>query len=68
MSCGIVLKAIHENIRIPDAMILSYPATYISLSPGASRTLALIDPMVNIGFLQLIGKPGTYLDMNDDAT
>lgn len=68
LSCGVILKAIHDNIRLPDAIILSYPATYITLSPSSARLLSLIDPMVNIGFLQLLGKTGTYLDVGDDGT
>ena len=45
------LKAITNNIRKPDAVVLSYAALLIQFYPSPSRLLSLIDPLLMFGIL-----------------
>ena len=45
--------AIYDGIRVPDAVILSYPAMYMHSSPSPSRYLSIIDPMLNYGLVKI---------------
>ena len=49
-------RAIRDNIRLPDAIVLSYPATFLGFNPSPSRQISVIDPLVNINFLKLCGE------------
>ena len=44
-------KAIVNNIRRPDAVVLSYAALLIQFYPSPSRLLSLIDPILMFGIL-----------------
>jgi len=56
LSLTVTMRAIHEGIRTPDALVLSYPATYMDFSPSASRMVSVIEPLVNINFLRMCGE------------
>jgi hormone-sensitive lipase len=53
---------------MPDALALSYPATYIYTSPSPARMVSLIDPLVNFSFLTMCGAnyTDTYHDQKRD--
>jgi acetyl esterase/lipase len=53
LALGVTLRAIHDGIRLPDALAITYPATYLSESPSPARIVALIDPLVNLSFLTM---------------
>ena len=48
---SITLKTITHNIRIPDALFLSYAALLIQFYPSPSRLLCLLDPLLMSGIL-----------------
>ena len=48
---SLTLKTISHNIRIPDALILSYSALLIQFYPSPSRMLTLIDPLLMAAFM-----------------
>lgn len=50
------LKAIHDNIQLPTALALTYPAAYLQHRHSPSRALSLIDPMVNHKFLKTVTR------------
>ena len=45
------LKAIVNNIRRPDCVLLSYAALLVQFYPSPSRLLSLIDPLLMFGIL-----------------
>jgi hormone-sensitive lipase len=46
LAAAVTLRAIADNARIPDGVILIYPATYMHFVPSPSRLLSTIDPML----------------------
>jgi acetyl esterase/lipase len=56
------MRCIYEGIRVPDALALSYPATYLNTSPSPARLISMVDPMVNFTFLQMCSE--AYIDKN----
>eukprot|EP00762_Andalucia_godoyi_P006772 ANDGO_00927.mRNA.1 Esterase len=53
LACCVVLRCIAEGIRVPDALVLSYPAMLLTDTPSAARVMSMMDPMVNSAFLVL---------------
>jgi hypothetical protein len=51
LTLNVTQRAIHDGIRIPDGLAISYPATYVCNSPSPARLMALIDPLVAMNFL-----------------
>ena len=51
MTC-LTLKAIKDNIRLPDSIIVAYPPYRIQYQPSPSRILSLMDPLLPIGVLR----------------
>jgi acetyl esterase/lipase len=60
---AVLIRAIYDGLRIPDALVLSYPATYLDLSPSASRIISFLDPLLNYKILELCGME-YYLNPN----
>eukprot|EP00818_Percolomonas_sp_WS_P000734 CAMPEP_0117451128 /NCGR_PEP_ID=MMETSP0759-20121206/8841_1 /TAXON_ID=63605 /ORGANISM="Percolomonas cosmopolitus, Strain WS" /LENGTH=935 /DNA_ID=CAMNT_0005243705 /DNA_START=40 /DNA_END=2847 /DNA_ORIENTATION=- len=56
LSCVTTIRCIEENIRVPDGLILTYPATNVSSTPSPARMLSLFDPLVNLSFMKLCSK------------
>lgn len=56
--------AITEKTRIPDGLILIYPAAYMHLVPSPSRLLSTIDPMLPTHTLRHCFK--AYLPKDQD--
>lgn len=55
LALAVLLRAIHDGIRLPDAMMLSYPATYLHFAPSPARIVSLLDPLLNFKLLELCG-------------
>lgn len=55
LSMGVCSRAIVDKIRIPDALVLSYPVTLLSSAPSTGRLISLLDPLVNFAFLKMCG-------------
>lgn len=60
LSLGLTERCIYEKIKIPDALAISYPATYLTESISPARLCSLIDPLVNFTFLKMCGD--SYLN------
>ena len=56
MAINVTQRAIFDNIKKPDLLAITYPATYPAVAPSSNRLMALIDPLVNINFLKMVGK------------
>jgi acetyl esterase/lipase len=72
LAAGVCARAIFDKIRIPDSLVnivlkkvLSYPTTYLTRSPSASRMLSIFDPMLNLNFLDLCLV--SYIPKNVDS-
>ncbi|KAF0977148.1 hypothetical protein FDP41_003801 [Naegleria fowleri] len=65
LALATIYRAIRDDIRLPDAVVLSYPATYLDFNPSPSRQISVIDPLVNINFLRLCGE--LYCVESDNA-
>ena len=48
---SLTLKLISNDIRIPDAVVLSYAALLIQFYPSPSRLLSLMDPVLMYGIM-----------------
>lgn len=46
LAAAVVIRAIEEKVRVPDGLVLVYPALYMACVPSPSRLLTLIDPML----------------------
>jgi acetyl esterase/lipase len=66
LSLTLTLKCIKEGVRLPDALAVSYPATYLVNAPSPARLVALVDPLVNFSFLQMCNA--SYLDKSQEPT
>lgn len=55
LALALVLRAIKEGVRLPDAMVLSYPSAYLHFSPSPSRIMSLMDPLLNFKLLEICG-------------
>jgi hormone-sensitive lipase len=60
---AVLIRAIHEGIRKPDAIVLTYPATYLQFSASPARIVSLLDPLLNFKLLELCGLE-YYLNPN----
>eukprot|EP01119_Soliformovum_irregulare_P011783 TRINITY_DN2985_c1_g2_i3.p1 TRINITY_DN2985_c1_g2~~TRINITY_DN2985_c1_g2_i3.p1 ORF type:complete len:599 (+),score=134.14 TRINITY_DN2985_c1_g2_i3:190-1986(+) len=49
---AVTLMAISQQTRVPDGMILVYPATHMHFVPSPSRILSAIDPLLPTIFLR----------------
>lgn len=47
LAVAVTLRAIHDGIRVPDGVVLAYPALVLTPAPSMSRLCALIDPLLN---------------------
>eukprot|EP01118_Nematostelium_gracile_P017756 TRINITY_DN7690_c0_g2_i1.p1 TRINITY_DN7690_c0_g2~~TRINITY_DN7690_c0_g2_i1.p1 ORF type:complete len:308 (-),score=50.78 TRINITY_DN7690_c0_g2_i1:8-901(-) len=47
LAAAVSLMAANQKTRIPDGLILIYPALYMHFVPSASRLLSAIDPMLH---------------------
>ncbi|EFC48173.1 lipase [Naegleria gruberi] len=65
LTLAVAQRAIRDGIRLPDALVLSYPVTYLDFSPSPSRQISVIEPLVNINFLRLCGE--LYCKDSDNA-
>jgi acetyl esterase/lipase len=65
LSFALVNRCIAEGIRPPDAIAVSYPATYLTTSPSPGRLCSLIDPMVNFSFLKMCSE--SYLKHGEEG-
>ncbi|TNN38849.1 Hormone-sensitive lipase [Liparis tanakae] len=45
------MKAICSGVRVPDGMMVAYPATLLTTDASPSRLLTLIDPLLPLGVL-----------------
>lgn len=63
LSLSLTMRCIEEGIQKPDAIILSYPATYLNSAPSPARLCSLIDPMVNYSFLKMCSD--SYIKKGD---
>ncbi|PRP76922.1 hypothetical protein PROFUN_06200 [Planoprotostelium fungivorum] len=46
LAAAVTVRAIVENVRVPDGLILAYPAVYMMFVPSPSRLLSAIDPLL----------------------
>jgi len=46
LAAAVTVKAIMDKTRIPDGLILIYPALYMHFVPSPARTLSVMDPML----------------------
>ena len=46
-----MLKAIEDNIRLPDGLVAVYTPVYIQYIPSPSRTLSIMDALLPVGIL-----------------
>ena len=51
---GLIIKAITEGFRVPDAAILIYPAMYLAMSLSCARVISVVDPMLNLKMLHAL--------------
>lgn len=51
LSTNIVQRAIHANIRVPDALIPIYTPFLSTYSISPSRLMSVMDPLLNLGIL-----------------
>lgn len=49
---ALTLKLIMNNIRLPDSIVVAYPAYRAQYYPSASRILCLMDPLLPLGVLK----------------
>ena len=52
---AVLIRAISDGIRLPDALVLSYPATHLHFAPSPARIISLLDPLLNFKLLELCG-------------
>ena len=45
------MKAIASGVRVPDGIMVAYPATLLTTDASPSRLLTLIDPLLPLGVL-----------------
>jgi hormone-sensitive lipase len=55
LALAVMIRAINEGLRVPDGILLSYPATYLQFSPSPARIMSLLDPLLNFKLLELCG-------------
>ena len=53
LAVSVALKALLENIRSPDGLLLFYPALYAYASPSPSRLLFANDPVIPRVFMEV---------------
>jgi len=46
-----MLRAIQDNIRLPDGIVAVYTPTYIQYIPSPSRTMSIMDALLPVGIL-----------------
>jgi len=46
LAAAVTVRAIVENVRVPDGLILAYPAVYMMFVPSPSRLLSATDPLL----------------------
>ncbi|KAL0487455.1 lipase [Acrasis kona] len=52
---ALLVRLIQEGLRLPDGLVLSYPATYLHFSPSPARLMSTLDPILNTHVLELCG-------------
>jgi len=52
---ALLFKAIENKIRLPDGVVLAYPATLLNFSPSPARIMSALDPLLNYRLLTLCG-------------
>eukprot|EP00698_Gefionella_okellyi_P020838 TRINITY_DN6624_c0_g1_i1.p1 TRINITY_DN6624_c0_g1~~TRINITY_DN6624_c0_g1_i1.p1 ORF type:complete len:876 (+),score=158.75 TRINITY_DN6624_c0_g1_i1:102-2729(+) len=52
LATGVALKALLENIRVPDGLLLFYPALFAYAAPSPSRLLFAADPVIPRVFME----------------
>lgn len=52
LALTVAIRAAFEGIRMPDALVLSYPSLYLRADPCPSRMLAITEPLVNMAMLE----------------
>eukprot|EP00743_Colponemidia_sp_Colp-15_P006203 GILK01006672.1.p1 GENE.GILK01006672.1~~GILK01006672.1.p1 ORF type:complete len:819 (-),score=180.26 GILK01006672.1:33-2489(-) len=66
LAAAVTVKAIRENFRVPDGIVLAYPALNLTKAFSPSLLLALDDPIVPYTFLECC--LAAYLGPNADPT
>jgi len=61
---AVLTRAILDGVRLPDSLVLSYPATYLNFSPSPARIISMLDPLLNFKLLELCGME-YYLNRNN---
>jgi hormone-sensitive lipase len=52
LAAAVTVRAIVENVRVPDGLILVYPAVYMLFVPSPSRLLSAVDPLLHTSTLK----------------
>lgn len=53
LTMAVALRAIFDNFRIPDLLIITYPAANVTVIPSTARLNALSEALVNYSFLKM---------------
>eukprot|EP00276_Gloeochaete_wittrockiana_P010847 CAMPEP_0184651262 /NCGR_PEP_ID=MMETSP0308-20130426/8846_1 /TAXON_ID=38269 /ORGANISM="Gloeochaete witrockiana, Strain SAG 46.84" /LENGTH=566 /DNA_ID=CAMNT_0027085353 /DNA_START=268 /DNA_END=1968 /DNA_ORIENTATION=+ len=56
MVASIILRAITESFRLPDAVVLCYPVLLVAEVASPARLLSFIDPLLNYGLVRHVFK------------
>jgi len=65
---GVVNRLIMSGVRLPDEVVLAYPALLLQPTPSLSRLCSVIDPLLNMEvLLYVLRRYATkdYIDSND---
>jgi acetyl esterase/lipase len=63
LALAVLIRVIKEGLQKPDAIVLTYPATYLQFSASPARVVSLLDPLLNFKLLELCGLE-YYLNPN----
>lgn len=55
LALAVMIRAIKEGLPRPNAIVLTYPATYLQFSASPARVVSLLDPLLNFKLLELCG-------------
>ncbi|EKX51250.1 hypothetical protein GUITHDRAFT_134743 [Guillardia theta CCMP2712] len=53
LAATVAIRALQLGIKPPAGVVMLYPALYLHLTPSPSRILAMMDPLLPLGNLQL---------------
>ncbi|KAL0478873.1 hypothetical protein AKO1_000407 [Acrasis kona] len=65
LSLALVLKCMKEKTKLPHALALSYPCTYVYAAPSPARVNSFVDPLVNFSFLSMCAANYTDATIHD---